>query len=182
MGLEIARALDGEFDLVLVRKLRAPYSSEFAVGAVDESGWVHLAEHAQDAGADAAYLARETEAQLATLTRRRAQYTAGRTPIDPAGRVVIVVDDGLATGATMIAALHAVRAHRPARLICAVPVASPEALETVRPWADEVVCLQAPRFFDAVGRFYRDFAQVEDAEVLRLLHADANAPPPAAGR
>jgi len=176
MGVVIAEALDGELDVVLVRKLRAPFSPEFAVGAVDETGWAYVADHAAQAGADAAWLERETAAQLATLRRRRAEYTPEQPAIDPRDRVAIVVDDGLATGATMIAALHAVRARHPARLVCAVPVAAPESLEAVRPWADEVVCLEAPAFFDAVGRFYGDFAQVEDDEVVRLLRSSAGAP------
>lgn len=103
------------------------------------------------------------------LRARRTLYTPIRAPIDPAGRTVIVVDDGLATGATMVAALHGLRARHPARLVCAVSVASPEALALVRPLADEVVCLEAPPDFEAVGQFYRDFAQVEDDEVIRLL-------------
>ncbi|MEN9314429.1 MAG: hypothetical protein RIS35_822 [Pseudomonadota bacterium] len=171
MGEVIAQALDGEFDVVLVRKLRAPFSPEFAVGAIDETGWTYLAEHAARAGADEAYLARERQEQLATLRRRRAEYTPDQPAIDPRDRIAIVVDDGLATGATMIAALHAVRARHPGRLVCAVPVAAPESLEEVRRWADEVVCLEAPAGFDAVGRFYRHFDQVDDAEVIRRLRA-----------
>jgi putative phosphoribosyl transferase len=92
-----------------------------------------------------------------------------RPPIDPAGRTVIVVDDGLATGATMIAALQAVRTRQPARLICAVPVAAPDSLAKVAALADEVVCLHAPSDFGAVGQFYSRFDQVEDDEVAAIL-------------
>jgi predicted phosphoribosyltransferase len=169
MGAVIAHALQGELDVVLVRKLRSPWSPEFAVGSIDESGWSYLAPHAQSAGADHAYLANEKAEQLALLHRRRAQYTPARAPIDPAGRIAIVVDDGIATGASMIAALHSVRAKNPAKLVCAVPVAAPDSLEQVRSYADEVVCLEAPEKFMAVGQFYRDFAQVEDEEVVALL-------------
>lgn len=169
MGAEIAKALAGELDVVLVKKLRSPYSPEFAVGAVDETGWTYIAPHARGAGADAAYLEKEKAAQLETLRRRRAQYTPALAPADPRGRVAIVIDDGIATGASMIAALHSVRAREPARLVCAVPVAAPESLENLRPYADEVVCLEAPEDFQAVGQFYRHFEQVEDEEVVALL-------------
>lgn len=167
----LAQQLGGEMDVVLVRKLRAPFMPEVAVGAIDESGQTYLAPDAQDMGADAAYLQEEKRTQLATLQRRRQQYDAIRPAADAAGRTVIVVDDGLATGATMIAALQVVRQHRPARLVCAVPVASPDALEKVRPWADELVCLSAPEDFEGVGQFYRDFRQVEDEEVLACLRS-----------
>ena len=169
MAALLAEALRGEFDVVLVRKLRAPDNPELAVGAVDETGWTYIAPHAASAGADAAHLEREKRLQLETLRRRRARYTPARPPIDPAGRTAIVVDDGLATGASMIAALHAVRAKAPRELICAVPVAAPDGLERVRPYADKVVCLLAPPEFYAVGQFYSEFPQVEDDEVVRLL-------------
>ena len=169
MGRVVADELGGELDVVLVRKLRSPASAEFAVGSIDETGWAYIAPHARRAGANDNYLGQEQHAQLEILKQRRALYTPGRAPIDPAGRIAMVVDDGLATGATMIAALHAVRAKAPAKLICAVPVAAPDSLELVRPYADEVVCLEAPGNFFAVGQFYRSFPQVEDEEVVALL-------------
>jgi putative phosphoribosyl transferase len=169
MAAVIAEALEGELDVVLVRKLRAPGNPELAVGAVDESGWIYVASHAASVGADAAHIEREKRTQLETLRARRARYTPARPPLDPAGRIAIVVDDGLATGASMIAALHAVRAKSPQELVCAVPVAAPESLERVRPYADKLVCLAAPAEFYAVGQFYREFPQVEDDEVVRML-------------
>jgi predicted phosphoribosyltransferase len=169
MGRVVADALGGELDVVLVRKLGAPGNPEFAVGAVDETGWTYIADYAAQVGATKGFLAEETAEQLATMRKRRALYTPAQAPVDPAGRVVIVMDDGLATGATMIAALHAVRSRKPAQLVCAVPVAAPDSLERVRASADEVVCLSAPLEFHAVGQFYREFGQVSDAEVVATL-------------
>ena len=157
MAALLAQRLEGELDLVLVRKLQAPDAPEVAVGAIDESGWVYVASHADAMGATPDYLQSEVQEQLQELARRRALYTPTRAAIDAAGRVVIVVDDGLATGATMVAALHAVRQRAPARLVCAVPVASREAVALVKSHADEVVCLQVPHGFCSVGQFYLDF-------------------------
>lgn len=177
MGKVLAERLEGELDVVLVRKLRAPFSPEYAVGSIDENGWVYLAPHARAAGATDRYIEAEKRRQLDVLKERRALYTPGRPAADPCERVVIVVDDGLATGATMVAALHAVRARKPAVLVCAVPVASTDSLELVRPFADDVVCLHAPENFYAVGQFYRSFGQVDDQEAIRLLgHAKAAGP------
>ena len=165
----IARELAGELDLVLVRKIHAPGAPEFAIGAVDESGWVYLTPHSSAVGAHPGYIAEQKILELEELQRRRDLYTPGQARTDVADRVVIVVDDGLATGATMIAALHAVRQRGPRKLVCAVPVASPESVRAVEEHADEVVCLATPRYFRAVGQFYGAFPQLEDEEVVTLL-------------
>jgi predicted phosphoribosyltransferase len=170
MAKIIADQLDGEFDVVLVRKLRAPDYPELAIGSIDESGWTYIADHAASVGADSEYIEAERQQQMATIRQRRAQYTPVRSPIDPAGRVVIVIDDGLATGATMISALHGLRSRKPARLICAIPVSPPETLRKIQPLADQVVCLDTPDNFRAVGQFYVNFPQVEDEEVIKVLH------------
>ena len=169
MARIIADQLEGELDVVLVRKLRAPQQPELAIGSVNESGWTYQSGYAELYGANAAYIASEKQAQMETIRRRRAQYTPIRPPIDTKGRIVIVIDDGLATGATMISALHGLRAGKPAKLICAVPVAPPDTLDKVAALADQVVCLEAPEFFQAVGQFYQHFPQVDDDEVIEIL-------------
>ncbi len=169
MGKIIARALQGELDVVLVRKLRAPHQPELAIGSINEDGWTYLAEFALLYGANDDYLKVEKSEQLATNRQRRAQYTPIHPAVDPAGRVVIVVDDGLATGATMKAALQSLRAKKPAKLVCAVPVSPPDTLAEVAELADDVVCLETPYAFRAVGQFYRHFPQVDDDEVVKIL-------------
>jgi len=172
MAKVIAEELDGEIDVVLVRKLGAPGNPEFAIGSVDETGWAYIADYAVSIGGKE-YIEEEKERQLATMRKRRAQYTPVRPPIDPAGRVVIVVDDGLATGATMISALHSLKAKNPKLLVCAVPVSPPDTIEKVTEYADQVVCLQTPPNFYAVGQFYMEFTQVSDEEVIRILKESA---------
>jgi predicted phosphoribosyltransferase len=170
-GAVLARELGADLDVVLSRKLRAPNQPELALGAISEDGRVYLNHHAKAflelIGQE--YLTAESRHQLAEIARRRKLFRAVRPRAPVAGRSVIVTDDGIATGATMIAALQTVRAQDPRELIVAVPVASPDRLEQVRRWCDDVVCLLSPEEFWAIGQFYLDFTQVEDGEALQLL-------------
>lgn len=169
MGVLLAQRLAGELDVVLVHKLCAPFQPELAIGAIDESGRATIAPHAASVGATPTWITAEKKRQLQVLRARRQHYSPLRKPIPVEGRTVIAVDDGLATGATMQAALMAVRSARPGRLVCAVPVASGEALALVQPLADETVCLSAPPLFQAIGQFYEEFPQVSDDEVALSL-------------
>ena len=169
MASIIAEELGGELDVVLVRKIGAPEQPELAIGSVDEAGNVYLSDYVSELGVSEEYLKRETERQLAILRRRRAIYTPNRLPIDPAGRIAIVVDNGIATGATMIAALRAVRAKKPRNLIGAVAVAPPETVARLEQEVDDLVCLKVPPDFYAVGQFFEDFSQVTDEEVVAIL-------------
>jgi predicted phosphoribosyltransferase len=168
MGKVVADGIDGDLDVVLVRKLGAPHNPELAIGSIDETGAVYLYPETRNLW-DEAYLEAEKQTQLATLRQRRRQYEPTGPPIDAGGRIVIVLDDGVATGSTMIAALRAVRARRPAKLIAATGVASADALRRIREEADEVVCLEQPAMLYAIGYHYRDFSQVSDEEVVATL-------------
>lgn len=161
--------MEGDLDVVLVHKLGAPGNPELAIGSVDEAGHVFLHDQVWDLGIDETYIEHEKKAQLKTLHKRRTQYTPVRPPLDPAGRIVIVVDNGRATGASMIAALRAVRAQQPAKLIAAVAVAPPETVARIREEADEVVCLDTPDRFFAVGHFFEDFSQVSEEQAIAVL-------------
>lgn len=167
MARIVAEALEGELDVVLVRKLRAPGQPELAIGAVDEAGTVLKGPYV--GLADEAYLRAEIRAQREILRARREAYTRARGAIDPAGRVVIIVDDGIATGSSMLAAIRSVRAREPRRIIVAIGVAPAESLERLRAEADEVVCLETPVHFYAVGQFFRDFSEVTDEMVVTAL-------------
>ena len=179
IGAVLAHELGADLDAVLSRKLRAPAQPELAIGAISEQGQVYLNEHAEEVlGFDGSYLAEERRHQLAEIAWRKALYRKVRPPAPVKGRSVIITDDGIATGSTMIAALRTTRAQNPHELIVAVPVASPERLEEVERWCDEVVCLYAPESFWAIGQFYEDFTQVDDEQVVDLLRKFGDASKP----
>ncbi len=178
VAVEAAAALGGgaPVDLVLVRKLGAPGQPELALGAVvdgPEAETVLNPEIVAVTGVDAAYIDAARRRELAEIERRRGLYLAGRPRPDPKGRAAVVVDDGLATGATARAALHALRRRGPGRLVLAVPVAPPATLAALRHEADLVVCLEETELYWGIGGCYRDFHQLDDAEVVRLLDAAA---------
>ncbi|KAA0012809.1 phosphoribosyltransferase [Billgrantia pellis] len=166
MGRRLADLLEGELDVVLVRKIRAPGHPEYAIGAISEDGSMKLDEAASRFPQQA--VEHEAEQQRQLLKERRQRYSPVRPPIPPEGRTVIVVDDGSATGATMEAALKTLQG-RTERLIAALGVAPPSAVERLETVADEVVCPEVPKHFMAVGQFYADFGQVEEEEVMELL-------------
>ena len=172
VGFEIARELDAPLDIVLVRKIGVPWQPELALGAVtDGASSETFIDRKLAASLDVSdsYIKKETARQLEEVERRRKLYCEGRPAPEVAGRTTIVVDDGIATGATMRVALQAVRRRRPARLVLAVPVAPPATLAALGEQADEAICLETPDMLGAIGFYYRDFHQMSDAEVTDLL-------------
>ena len=172
IGYEAAKALAAPLDLVFVRKIGAPYQPELALGAVADGGHpitIRNDEVIRMLRVSESYLQEEIRKKLAEIDRRRALYLAGRPRVDVRGRTAIGVDDGIATGATVRAALRSVRKGEPARLVLAVPVAPPETIESLKDDADEVVCLETPVQFFAISMFYRRFEQVRDQEVVDWL-------------
>ncbi len=168
----ISERIGGDFDVVLIRRLLIPEQPEPAIGAVDGAGRVY---HYGARTAERPDLYREeVAAQRIELERRRRLYAAARPPVSPAGRVAIIVDDGMATGSTMVAAVRAVRAERPLRVVAAVPVASRAAVDLARSYADELICLHSPRMFYNIGEFYDDFSPVADSDVVALLETGAS--------
>jgi putative phosphoribosyl transferase len=169
-GAVLARELGAELDVVLSRKLRAPGQPELAIGAISETGVVYLNEDAMSAVCDwQEYLEEEKRFQLSVIARRKKLLRAVRPEAPIAGRSVIVTDDGIATGSTMMAALQTVQPRRPAELIMAVPVAPSDRIRAFEQFCDKVVCLLPAGRFWAVGQFYEDFPTVEDEQVVELL-------------
>jgi predicted phosphoribosyltransferase len=184
VAAEIAAALPAPLDLVIVRKVGVPGQPELAMGAVVDASppvLVRNEDVISVAGISRASFEAECNRQLDEARRRRRLYLAGRTPISLIGKTAIVVDDGIATGATMRVALRYVRAAQPRRLVLAVPVAARRTLASLRSEADDVVCLEPSDDLGAVGAYYRDFTQVEDAEVIECLRRFSEARPGPAG-
>jgi len=172
VGFEIAQALGAPLDIVLVRKIGVPWQPELALGAMTDGAAPEIfidEDLANALGIPESYVEEQTARQLAEIERRRTSYCAGRPPIVISGRSAIVVDDGIATGATMRVALRAVRRRNPAHLVLAAPVAAPEALAQLRKEADEAISLKTFIMVGAIGFYYRDFHQMSDAEVTDLL-------------
>jgi putative phosphoribosyl transferase len=180
VAYEVARALEAPLDVFVVRKLGMPGHPEFAMGAIASGGIRVLNEEVirlyRIPQTVIEIIARDERIEL---ERRERAYREGRSPIDLGGRIVVLIDDGLATGSTMKAAVEAARVHAPARIVVAVPVGSPDTCREFADIADEIVCARAPEHFAAVGQWYDDFRQTEDEEVRALLH-DASSEP--AGR
>jgi putative phosphoribosyl transferase len=176
VAVEVASVLRAPLDLVIVRKIGVPGHEELAAGAIVDGSRPDLVRNEdviRSYRIDESYLAAEAKRQLAEIERRRRLYLGERPWVPLEGRDAVVVDDGIATGATVRAALQAVRRARPRSLVLAVPVAPPETLAELRPLCDRIVCLESPRDFHAVGQFYANFAQVEDDEVIDLLRSAA---------
>jgi putative phosphoribosyl transferase len=172
VAAEVAAALHAPLDLLLVRKIGAPAQRELAVAAVAEGsgdGLVLDAETMEMSGTTRAYVEREAISERAEIARRRLAYLGGRAPLSIEGKTAVVVDDGIATGTTVRAALRALRGRHPARLVLAVPVAPPRVVADLLPLVDDLVCLSQPPSFYAVGAHYADFHQVSDDEVIAAL-------------
>jgi predicted phosphoribosyltransferase len=168
LGVEVARVLEAPLDLIVVRKIGHPLQPEYAIGAVAEDGYV-VTNPDEVAHLDKLWLDRATAAELQEAQRRRRVFLQGRVPVEVKDKIAIIVDDGLATGLSMSAAIHEIRGRGPQKLVVAVPVAAAETVEKLKPDIDDLVVLYIPEWFGAVGAFYQRFDQVSDEEVVALM-------------
>lgn len=172
VGYYVAEELGCPLDVIVPRKLGAPLQPELAIGAVAEDGTTVLNEDLiESMGIPQQYIERKIREEVAEIKRRVSLYRSGREAIPVKDKIVILVDDGLATGATMRAAINYIKKFGPKVIVVAVPVAPPEVVRSLRREVDKVVCLSTPEPFFAIGQFYEEFEQVEDEEVIRLLSA-----------
>ncbi len=179
VAAEIARGLHCDLEVLVVRKLGAPGQPELAIGAVTDGDHPqHILNEPviRTLGVDRDYLDQEIKRQLVEVARRQAMYRGGRAPIHWSGRLVIVVDDGIATGATVRAGIQALRSSGAEAIVLAVPVAPPEVAHSLSQDVEELICIETPTPFAAVGAFYEDFSQTTDAEVIALLEETAARP------
>lgn len=172
VAAEVARYLGAPLDLLLVRKIGVPTQPELAMGAVVDGSQpivVRNEEVMRLARVSPAEFDAVRQREMAEIERRRSRYLGGRLSIDVSGHVAIIVDDGIATGATMLAAIQGLKRRKPMKIVVAVPVAPAEELVGLKLEADDVVCLEAPRSLGAIGLYYKDFTQLTDADVVRLI-------------
>ena len=185
VAAEVARALDAPLDLILVRKIGAPAQPELAIGAVVDGGTPIIVRNddvLRFTGTRDNQFDQICRRELQEIERRRKVYLPNRPPLNPAGKVAIVIDDGVATGATMRAALRATRMRHPRKLVLAVPVGAYDSIEELRGEVDEVVCLNTPEDFGALGYYYEDFRQLSDQDVIDILNRSSPATATLQGR
>jgi putative phosphoribosyl transferase len=184
VGLEVARALQAPLDLLLVRKIGVPFQRELAVAAVmDGAEPVIVVDETirADAGIPQSYIDQQARIELAEIERCRHLYLGSRAPLPIVGRTAIIIDDGIATGTTVRAAIKGVRRRQPARIVLGAPVAPPDTVAQLRQEVDDLVCLLQPEVFRAIGLFYSDFHQLSDDEVMRALTAASDCAPETPG-
>ena len=167
IGKVLHERLNAPLDIIVTKKIPHPMSEEYAIGAVGPGGEYFVTPAALEAGEE--YIGRERERIGAAVEEKYRRYRGKKEKPDLRGKVVIIVDDGIATGSTMIAAIHVIRKQNPARIVVAVPVGPPDTVEKLAGEVDEMVCLFRPQYFYAIGQFYENFVQVEDEEAIAIL-------------
>jgi len=167
VGAEVAKELKLPLDIIVTRKISHPMNPEYAIGAVGENS-VELDQGASEVEKD--YLEEEIEKQRKEIARRIKVYRGTKKPVIIKDKIIILVDDGIATGLTMIAAIKEIKGKNPRKIVVAVPVGAPDTVNRIKPLVDEIICLESPENFIAVGQFYEEFGQTPDEKVINILH------------